>query len=544
MLSNNSRKVCVIGAGYWGRNHIKTLDSLHCLGGVVENDKKIVDELKEVYPQIPFYERYEEAVQKDFDGYTIATPAETHYEIAQYLLKQKKHVLVEKPLALNSDEAYELNSLAIQNRVNLMVGHLLLFHPAIRKIKELIENGKIGKVQYLYSNRLNLGTIRKEENILWSFAPHDISIFQFLLKNRPIEIISRGGAFIQPNIDDSTLTIFRYPQNIVAHIFVSWLHPFKEHRLVVIGSRGMLSFEDSSREKQILFYEKGIDWVKGEPVRRDGPTEVIPYDPAMPLMEELRYFIKHLNGDTVKISDGQNGIDVLEILEEATHSLLRGSEVIIDRRSSDKKPKEYFIHSTAILDDHVKIGEGTKIWQFSHIQSNAEIGENCVLGQNVYVGNNVKIGKNCKIQNNASIYEGVILEDFVFCGPSMVFTNIKDPRCEFPQKGKGSYKNTLIKYGASIGANSTIVCGNTIGRFAFIAAGAVITKDVSDYALMAGVPAKRVDWVSRHGAKLLEKNSEGIRICSKSGWRYKEIEPEVLRCLDWKENDNINQTDL
>ena len=199
----------------------------------------------------------------------------------------------------------------------------------------------------------------------------------------------------------------------------------------------------------------------------------------------------------------------------------------------------YFVHESAYIDDNVEIGEDTKIWHFSHIQSGSRIGKKCVFGQNVNVGTNVIIGNYCKIQNNVSIYEGVELKDYVFCGPSMVFTNINDPRCEFPQKGSELYLTTVVKYGASIGANATIVCGNNIGRFAFIAAGAVVTKNVPDYALMAGVPAKRIDWMSRHGVKLEKPDNKGIMICSKSGWRYQEAEPEVLRCLDWPEDREV-----
>ncbi len=203
--------------------------------------------------------------------------------------------------------------------------------------------------------------------------------------------------------------------------------------------------------------------------------------------------------------------------------------------------QNFFSHSTAIVDTPVSIGAGTKIWHFSHIQSGVKIGENCVFGQNVNVGNNVVIGSYCKIQNNVSIYEGVELEDYVFCGPSMVFTNITEPRCEFPQRGSEFYARTVVKYGASIGANATIVCGHDIGRFAFIAAGAVVTKNVPDYALMAGVPAKRIGWMSRHGAKLPKPDADGIMICPKSGWRYREESNGVVKCLDWKEEDRISE---
>ena len=181
---------------------------------------------------------------------------------------------------------------------------------------------------------------------------------------------------------------------------------------------------------------------------------------------------------------------------------------------------KYFKHESAFVDEPCEIGEGTKIWHFSHIQRGCRIGKNCVFGQNVNVGNNVTIGNNCKIQNNVSVYEGVTLEDYVFCGPSMVFTNILDPRCKFPQVGANYYIKTLVKEGASMGANCTIICGNTIGRNAMVAAGSIVTKDVPDFALVVGAPARVIGWMSEAGRKL-EFDNEGYAYCEKSKQKYK-----------------------
>jgi len=201
------------------------------------------------------------------------------------------------------------------------------------------------------------------------------------------------------------------------------------------------------------------------------------------------------------------------------------------------KNRSYFVHPSSFIDENVEIGEGTKIWHFCHIQSGAIIGKNCILGQNVNIGNNVIIGNYCKIQNNVSIYEGVELEDFVFCGPSCVFTNVSNPRAEILRHHL--YEKTIVRRGASIGANATIVCGITIGRYAFIAAGAVVISDVPDYALMMGVPAKQKGWMSRHGHRLINPDEDGIYICPESGWRYKEISPGIFRCLDWPEDKDL-----
>ena len=521
-----SKKVCVVGAGRWGTNHIKTLSSLGHLGGIVEPDANRLAELRKAYPNVSHFADIREALESAFDGFTVATPAETHASIAERILATKRHVLVEKPIALNVGDARRLRDVAEAQGVNLMVGHVMLFHPAIRKIKQLVESGKLGKLEYIYSNRLNLGTVRTEENILWSFAPHDISIFQYLIQTSPIEIVSRGGAFIQPHIHDTTMTILTYPQNIVGHIFQSWLHPFKEHRLIVIGSKGMFSFEDSSEDKRLLFFEKGIDWIHGEPIRRDGPTEEIPYDHAMPLTEELKYFVDHLDGRPIEHANGQDGVDVLQILEKATTSLLSGKEVSGDgSRTSVAKQSDFFVHPTSEVDEDVEIGSGTKIWHYSHVQRGSKIGRNCTLGQNVNIGDEVKIGDFVKIQNNVSVYSGVTLEDYVFCGPSMVFTNILDPRCKYPQRGSLHNKQTLVKEGASIGANATIICGHTIGRHAMIGAGAVVTKDVADHALMVGVPARRTGWVCECGEVL--PAFEAAADCPRCGHRYR-LEKELL----------------
>ena len=312
-------KVCVVGGGAWGRNHIKTLDKLGVLGAVVEKDESLLRNFKKEYSYIDSFKSIEESFEKDFDGYIVATPAETHFELAIKIIKFKKDLLVEKPLTLSIEESEILVHLSRENNVSLMVGHVLLFHPAIIKIKDLIDLGKIGKLQYIYSNRLNLGKVRTEENVFWSLAPHDISIFQYFTDNSfPVKIKASGSAFIQKGIYDSTLTTLEYEQGVNGHIFVSWLHPFKEHRLVVVGSEAMISFEDSTEGKPLTLYSKRIDLVNGIPEKIDGPKELIPYDDKMPLEAELEYF---LTNEKPIIANGENGLDVLKILVEASKQL-------------------------------------------------------------------------------------------------------------------------------------------------------------------------------------------------------------------------------
>ncbi len=195
--------------------------------------------------------------------------------------------------------------------------------------------------------------------------------------------------------------------------------------------------------------------------------------------------------------------------------------------------KDYFVHESAYVDEPCEIGKGTKIWHFSHVMKDARIGKNCILGQNVNIAGGVVIGNNVKIQNNVSIYTGTIIEDDVFLGPSCVLTNITNPRSQIVRHNL--YEKTILHRGATVGANATIICGIELGRYCFIAAGAVVAKDVPDYALMVGVPARQVGWMSRHGIRLPKPDSNGIMSCPESAYRYKEVKPGVLRCLDLDE---------
>jgi len=318
-----NKKICVIGAGYWGSNHIRTLSKLNALKGVVEPDNNILKSFLNTYPDIQRHSNIEDALIEDYDGFTIATPAKTHFEIAKIIINAGKHLLIEKPMTLSIEEAEELVTLADENKVNAMVGHVLLFHPAIKKIKKMIENGDIGDLQYIYSNRLNLGKVRTEENVFWSLAPHDIAIFQYLTESIPKTINATGSTFLQKGIPDSTLTQLEYDNGVKGHIFVSWLHPFKEHRLVVIGSEAMISFEDSLNEKPLKFYSKKIDIKSGVPEKIDGPVKMIPFEKRMPLEIELEYFCNHLMDVKPEISNIYHGYEVVKSLIEASNQILR-----------------------------------------------------------------------------------------------------------------------------------------------------------------------------------------------------------------------------
>ena len=323
MTHQINKNICVVGAGYWGQNHISTLDRLNALKGIVENDKNVLKTIIKKYANVNGHLNIEDALNEDYDGFIIATPAKTHFEIAKIVINAGKHILIEKPMTLSIKEARELVTLADKNKINAMVGHVLLFHPAVKKIKKMIDKGEIGELQYLYSNRLNLGKVRTEENVFWSFAPHDIAIFQYLTDSIPIKLNANGSTFLQKGIPDSTMTQLEYENGVKGHIFVSWLHPFKEHRLVVIGSEAMISFEDSLDEKPLKLYSKKINLKSGIPEKIDGPVKVIPYENKMPLDIELEYFINHLSSVKPKISDIRYGYEIVKILVNASQQILK-----------------------------------------------------------------------------------------------------------------------------------------------------------------------------------------------------------------------------
>ncbi len=316
-----NKRICVVGGGRWGRNHIRTLHGMGCLSAIVESNPTRLQEYVEQYPGVTGYTDIAEAISARYDGYTVAVPAEYHYSIGKPLLENGLNVMMEKPMTLTSVESEELVALARQHDARLMVGHVLLFHPAIRKIKEWIDSGKIGKLHYIYSNRLNLGTVRTEESVFASFAPHDISVLDYLTGTHAIRIEAKGEAFLQPHICDCTMTQLEYPDNVHAHIFVSWLHPFKQQLLVVVGSEGMISFDDAT-DKQIRYYKKKIEFQQGIPAKVEEPDEIVPYESGMPLENELRYFVEHTDGE-IGINSGEAGLEVVRILEQVEQLIKR-----------------------------------------------------------------------------------------------------------------------------------------------------------------------------------------------------------------------------
>jgi UDP-2-acetamido-3-amino-2,3-dideoxy-glucuronate N-acetyltransferase len=489
---------------------------------------------KKCYDGVRFCSDFREILaDPSIDAVALATPAVTHYEMAKLALKAGKDVFVEKPLAIEVQHGEDLVKLADANHRILMVGHILRYHPAIRTLQELVQDGVLGKINYLNSNRLNIGKIRTEENILWSFAPHDISVMLSLLNEMPARVTCQGGAYLNQDVTDVTVSHFEFPSGVQAHIFVSWLHPVKEQRLVVVGSEKMAMFDDTAENKLVLYPHK-VEWKNRIPTAVKARGEPVKLDDLEPLRVECQHFLDCLGSRTSPVSDGAEGLRVLRVLDLCQRALYNERITLETLHSkTDKQERPYFVHESAYVDPGSDIGSGTKIWHFSHIMKSARIGERCVVGQNVNVDGGVIIGSDVKIQNNVSVYTGAVIEDDVFLGPSCVLTNVTNPRSQVNRHSL--YETTWLKRGCTIGANATVVCGVTIGRYAVVGAGSVVTKDVPDFALVVGNPARQVGWMSRHGHRLGSPDCKGVMLCPESGYRYQEGAPGVLLCLDLDE---------
>ena len=307
----SKNKIAVIGYGYWGKNHARVLGELGCLSGVY--DPFISDNSDS---DIKFFHNIDDVISNSTAA-IISTPATTHFEIAKSVISELD-LLIEKPMAMSVEECVELESLSMSNNKIIMVGHQLHFHPAIQEIKNIINKGILGNTKYIYSNRLNMGKIRTKENVLWSFAPHDISLILEIVNSDVTSINIQGSNIINKNVEDATLTNFTFKNGINAHIFVSWFHPFKEQRFVVIGDKGTIVFTDSVENNKLVLYQTEINSKGLEISNHD--SQVISYKNSEPLKNQEIYFIDN-NTRNCEINNASHGRKVIEVLEKSTELL-------------------------------------------------------------------------------------------------------------------------------------------------------------------------------------------------------------------------------
>jgi predicted dehydrogenase len=329
MAKKEELKVAVLGCGYWGKNLVRNFRDLGALALICDVSREGATRAKELAPEVEFCSSFEEVFERaEINAVVLATPAETHEKLAITAMNAGKDVYVEKPMALTVAQGERMEETARKHKRILMVGHILEYHPAILKLRELIVSGELGKIQYIYSNRLNFGKIRTEENALWSFAPHDIAVILRLLGASPIEVTSVGGNYVTSSLADVTVSCLRFQSGQRAHVFVSWLNPFKEQKFVVVGERKMAVFDDVSPDQKLVLYDQHVEIESEQPVLRKGKAKVIELDKAEPLRQECLHFLESVSSRQKPLTDGNSGIAVLRVLEACQQSLQEGGNPI------------------------------------------------------------------------------------------------------------------------------------------------------------------------------------------------------------------------
>jgi UDP-2-acetamido-3-amino-2,3-dideoxy-glucuronate N-acetyltransferase len=453
----------------------------------------------------------------------VAAPARAHFELAKRLLSYGLHVLVEKPLALEASQGEELVAAADAAGLVLQVGHVLEHHPARRVLEEAVAAGEIGEVRHARFVRANLGTVRSVEDVLWSFAPHDIACAVALAGGPPTAVYAHGFDLLSRGLADAAVAVLEFGSRpgFTAHLGVSWLEPEKEHKLVLVGSRGMITWDDSPARRGLWLHRYRTGRGVGEV--RVGLLEKrsLPVPEGEPLKLELAAFADAVRSGGRPRGDAAGGLTVLRVLQACRRSMA-------ERRAVAVAEEKYYRHETAVVDEGAVVGEGSRVWHFVHVNQGAKVGRDVVLGQSCFVADGAVVGDRCRVQNNVSVYRGVTLEEDVFVGPSAVFTNVRHPRAFVSRRDE--YAATRVGKGASIGANATIVCGVTIGEHAFVAAGAVVTKDVPPHALVAGVPAQVVGYACTCGERVRVPEESA---CSRCGEHIKWVDPPGVRARGW-----------
>ena len=324
-------QVALVGCGYWGKNLCRNFQDIGVLSTVVDATENGQTTARSIAPDAQITDNLDDVLRDEqIQGIALATPAETHAELAIQAMHAGKDVFVEKPMALTLGDAEKMKEVAEETGRILMVGHLLEYHPAVLKLREMIATGELGKINYIYSNRLNFGKVRTEENALWSFAPHDVAVILRLMGKAPVLISACGGSYLTKGIADTTMSNLKFDDGSRAHIFVSWLHPFKEQRLVAVGDKKMAIFNDvAPYGEKLLLYPQNVEFEGSTPLLKKEEPEFFDHVDTEPLREECNHFLECIQSRKQPLTDAKSGIDVLKVLHACQESIKQNGEPVL-----------------------------------------------------------------------------------------------------------------------------------------------------------------------------------------------------------------------
>jgi UDP-N-acetyl-2-amino-2-deoxyglucuronate dehydrogenase len=532
VIKDRKISIALVGCGRISKNHLQAIkahqDHLD-LVGLCDTDPQALGAAIKEYNVAGFTSLDEmlQAIQPDLVA--LCTPSGLHPKQAIQIAGAGCHVLTEKPMATCWEDGINMVNACDAAGVRLFVVKQNRLNATLQLLKKAVDQGRFGKI---YMTNINVFWTRPEEYYAqggwrgtWALdggafmnqASHYIDLIHWLLGPVASVHAMTGTLARQIEAEDTGTLSIRWRNGAIGSVNVTMLTYPKnfEGSITILGEKGTVRIGGVA-VNEIQHWVFADEDPEDEAIKNANYQTTSVYGFGHPLY--YNNVIKTLQGIEEPLTDGREGLTSLELLIAAYRSARNGNTVHLPLEVIKMK---YTAHETAIIDEGATIGADTRIWHWAHVSAQAIIGASCSLGQNVYIGNKVVIGHNVKIQNNVSVYDNVVLEDDVFCGPSMVFTNVYNPRSAVSRKEE--YRNTLVKKGATLGANCTIVCGVTIGEYAFIGAGAVVNKDVPPYALMVGVPARHIGWMSEFGEQLHFKQSqEGIEVaqCSATGVMY------------------------
>ena len=541
-------RYALIGCGRIAINHIRAcIHNRLELCGLCDLDIKKTEQLLEKtdYPHletIHTYTDYKELIWVERpDFVSIATESGCHAEIAFFCVEQGIHVIIEKPVALSMKDADRLVSAAERKHVKICACHQNRFNPAVQALRQAIDKGRFGKISHAsihvrwnrtrdyYAQANWRGTWGNDGGALMNQCIHGIDLLRWLLGDEIEHVYGQTGQQFHHYLEaeDVGMAVVRFKNGVIATIEgTTNVYPKNlEESLYIFGEKGTVKIGGTSTNN-IDIWEFADQGIEDEEKRnlKEATSNVYGNGHAA-LFADMVDAIENDRSPYVDAKAGRNALELVLAIYKSQKTGMPVKFPMTDFASIDMEGmfSSFYVDSTASIDDHVSIGNGTSIWHYSHLQTGARIGEFCTIGQNVNIAPDVNVGNHVKIQNNVSVYSGVVLEDYVFCGPSCVFTNDLNPRSKYP-KQHTEYQKTIVKEGATIGANATIVCGHTLGRYSFVGAGAVVLEDVPDHALVAGVPGRQIGWVCECGNRL-----EDTFVCSHCGKSYQKTENGLKR---------------